>query len=106
MVASYDLLPGNGVGPIFWKVRDRRRNRREGKTPDGWMDEDTTWYEVDLGPGHVVLDGVPALRKKGTAPSLFSANVYCGHGRLSQLLLSSSIIFPTISCPNVIPYAN
>ena len=31
MVASYDLLPGNGAGPIFWKVRDRRRNRREGK---------------------------------------------------------------------------
>jgi len=74
--------------------------------PDGWMDEDTTWYEVDLGPGHVVLDGVPALRKKRHSPSLFSANVYCGHGRLSQLLLSSSIIFPTISCPNVIPYAN
>jgi len=32
LVASYDLLPGNGAGPIFWKVRDRRRNRREGKT--------------------------------------------------------------------------
>ena len=32
MVASYDLLPGDGAGPIFWKVRDRRRNRREGKT--------------------------------------------------------------------------
>ena len=32
MVASYDLLPGNGAGPIFWKVRDRKRNRREGKT--------------------------------------------------------------------------
>ena len=32
MVASYDLLPENGAGPIFWKVRDRRRNRREGKT--------------------------------------------------------------------------
>jgi len=30
--ASYDLRPGNGAGPIFWKVRDRRRNRREGKT--------------------------------------------------------------------------
>jgi len=28
MVASYDLRPGNGAGPIFWKVRDRRRNRR------------------------------------------------------------------------------
>jgi len=32
LVASYDLLPGNGAGSIFWKVRDRRRNRREGKT--------------------------------------------------------------------------
>ena len=32
LVASYDLQPGNGAGPIFWKVRDRRRNRREGKT--------------------------------------------------------------------------
>jgi len=32
LVASYDLRPGNGAGPIFWKVKDRRRNRREGKT--------------------------------------------------------------------------
>jgi len=32
LVASYDLRPGNGAGPIFWKVRYRRRNRREGKT--------------------------------------------------------------------------
>jgi len=31
LVASYDLQHGNGVGSIFWKVRDRRRNRREGK---------------------------------------------------------------------------
>jgi len=30
--ASYDVWPGNGAGPIFWKVRDRRRNRRKGKT--------------------------------------------------------------------------
>ena len=30
--------------------------------------------EVDLGPGNVLLDGVPALREKGTAaPRLFSA---------------------------------
>jgi len=28
LVASYDLRPGNGAGPIFWKVTDRRRNRR------------------------------------------------------------------------------
>ena len=33
--------------------------------------------EVDLGPGYIVLDGVPALRERGTA------------ARPSQLLLSS-----------------
>ena len=33
------------------------------------MDEDATWYgtEVDLGPGHIVLDGDPAPREWGTA---------------------------------------
>jgi len=46
--------------------------------------------EVDLGPGHIVLDGVPALRERSTAaPPLFQAHVYCGHGRPSQLLVSS-----------------
>jgi len=46
--------------------------------------------EVDLGPGHIVLDGDPAPpRKMGTAAPVFSAHVYCGHGRPSQLLLSS-----------------
>jgi len=45
--------------------------------------------QVGLGPGHVVLDGDPApLPKKGTEPP----HVYCGHGRASQLLLSSCII--------------
>jgi len=48
--------------------------------------------EVDLapGPGHFLLDGFPAIRERGTAapPRLFSAHVYCGHGRPSQLLLS------------------
>jgi len=37
------------------------------------MDEDTTWYgSIDLGPGHIVglLDGVPALRERGTAARL------------------------------------
>ena len=32
LVVSYDLRLGKGAGPIFWKVRHRRRNRREGKT--------------------------------------------------------------------------
>jgi len=41
--------------------------------------------EVDLGPGHNGLDWDPAP----SATPLFSAHVYCGHGRPSQLLLSS-----------------
>ena len=31
--------------------------------PNGWMDEDATWYGNRprvLGPGHIVLDGDPA----------------------------------------------
>jgi len=50
------------------------------------MDEDAT--EVDLGPGHIVLDGDLAPPRKGHSSLLFSAYVYCGHGRPSQLLLS------------------
>jgi len=45
--------------------------------------------EVHLGPGHIVLDRVPAPAKGAQQPALFSAHVYCGHGRPSQLLLSS-----------------
>ena len=45
--------------------------------------------EVDLVTGRIVLDVVPAVRERGTAvPALF-AHVCCGHGRPSQLLLSS-----------------
>jgi len=31
--------------------------------PNSWMDEDAAWCgtEVDLGPGHIVLGGVPSL---------------------------------------------
>jgi len=48
--------------------------------------------EVDLGPGHIVLDGVPAPAKGAQQPPLFG-HVYCGvatvRGRPSQLLLSA-----------------
>jgi len=38
------------------------------------MDEDATWYtEVDLGTGHIVLDGFPALRERGIAPPLLGS---------------------------------
>jgi len=46
--------------------------------------------EVDL--SHIALDGDPAPpRERGTAAPLFSAHVYCGHSRPSQLLLTSCI---------------
>jgi len=48
----------------------------------GWM-KTPLGTEVDLGPGHTVLDGIPVLRERGTAAPLFSAHVYCGHGRPS-----------------------
>jgi len=37
--------------------------------PNGWMDQDETWHAVGLGPGHIVLDGNPALPPpKGAQP--------------------------------------
>jgi len=54
----------------------------------GWM-KAPLGTEVDLGPGHIVLDGVPVPAKGAQQPPPFSAHVYCGHGRPSQLLLSS-----------------
>ena len=32
--------------------------------------------EVELGPGHIVIDGDSALPRKGHSGTLFSANVY------------------------------
>ena len=53
--------------------------------PNGWMDQDATWYGIR-----------PQLRiytsaqlESGTAAPLFLAHVYCGHGRQTELLLSS-----------------
>jgi len=68
--------------PVFGKVYCGQMARWM-KTPLG--------TEVDLGPGHIVLDGVPSFPAKGAEqpPPLFAAHVYCGHGRPSQLLLSS-----------------
>jgi len=55
----------------------------------GWM-KTPLGTEVDLGPSHTVLHGDPAaLPRKWHNSPVFSAHVYCGHGRPSQLLLSS-----------------
>ena len=59
--------------------------------PNVWMGEDSPLTtEVVLGPGLIILSGVPAFHGRGTAALLFSANVYCGHDCPFQLLLSSS----------------
>ena len=87
--------------------------------PNGWMDpapppqkgeqslqfsahvyggQTAGWIKMPLGreeglnPSNIVLNGNQAHPcKRGTAAPLFSAHVYCGHGRPSQLpvLLSS-----------------
>jgi len=60
-----------------------------GGQTDEWM-MTPLGTEVELGPGYIVLDGIQLPRESGTAaPLLFSAHVYCGHDRPSQLLLSS-----------------
>ena len=49
----------------------------------GWM-KTPLGTEVDLGPDHNVLDGVPAAphsRERGTAARIISTHVYCGYGR-------------------------
>jgi len=43
----------------------------------GWV-KTPVGTEVDLGPGHFVLDGFPAIGERGTTAPLFSAHVYCG----------------------------
>jgi len=53
--------------------------------------------EVVLGTGNFVLDGdtapPPPKKKRPRSPIQFLAHVYCGHGRPSQLLLSSCFLF-------------
>jgi len=61
--------------------------------PNVRVDEDVTWYRSRLGPGHIVLyeDLAPPAKGAQQPAPLFSAHVYSGHGRPSQLLLSSCI---------------
>jgi len=51
--------------------------------PNSWMDQEffnmLLGTEVDLGPGHIMLDGDPACpTERGTAAPHFLAHVYCG----------------------------
>ena len=72
--------------------------------PNGWMDEDAAWYGSRPRPrAHFTRRG-PSSRERGTAASLFSAHVYCGHGRPSQLLLSSCKYCTAYTGKSVITY--
>ena len=62
--------------PNFWSMSI---------VPNGWIDEDATWYGSRPRPRP---RGPSYSRKKHNSP-LFSAHAHCGHGRPSQLLLSS-----------------
>ena len=60
--------------------------------PNGWMDEDAARYGSKPQPRPHCTRRSPSSHERGTAaPPLFSAHVYCGHGRPSQLLLSSCV---------------
>jgi len=65
-------------------------------SPNGWMDQDATWYGGNIVAGDIVLDGVPAFPPIGSTAAS-SAHVYCGHGRPSQLPLSSCLFVYEIS---------
>ena len=61
---------------------------------NGWMDENATWYQSTPWPKpHCVRRGPSSPPQKGhSSPPLFSAHVYCGHGRPSHLLLNSCLL--------------
>jgi len=58
--------------------------------PNGWMDQDATWYEGRLRPMPDCVKRGPSHPLQGAQqlPS-FLAHVYCDHGRPSQLLMCS-----------------
>jgi len=66
--------------------------------PNGWMDEEATWYGSRPRPRPHCIRRHPSSPRKGHSSPLFSADVYCGPGRPSLLLLSS--------CLNKAPFQN
>jgi len=59
--------------------------------PNGWMDEDATWYGSRPRPRPHCIKLAPSSARNGHRAPILSGHVYCGHGRPSQLLLSSCL---------------
>jgi len=82
------LPPERGTAPHF-SVHVLR-----GQTA-GWM-KTRLGTEVDLSPGHIVLDGVPALCERGTAASpLFGP---CLLWPLSPISATAELLFVGMQC--------
>jgi len=61
--------------------------------PNGWMNQDATWYGVGLGAVSIVLHGIPP---KGAQPPIFGPCLLWPNGSPTQLLLSTccfSLVF-------------
>jgi len=52
--------------------------------PNGWIDEDATWYGSRHRPRSHCVRRTEVPTKGAQQSPLFSAHVYCGHGRPSQ----------------------
>jgi len=60
--------------------------------------------EVGIGPGNIVLHGDPPPPAKGAQQPPLFCSCLCGHGRPSQLLLSSCNIFLRINLTNFMQF--
>jgi len=68
--------------------------------PNSWMDQDGTWYFGTPRPRpDCVRRGPSPPSRKGYSSPLSSVHVYCGHGRPSQLLLSTCLFFLFTALP-------
>jgi len=67
--------------------------------PNGWMDQDATWYGGRSRPRRHCVKWVPAPRKGAEQPPLFGPCLLWPNGRPSQLLLSSCYLSILPSVP-------
>ena len=94
-----DLSPGNFVldgDPIPYPKKGGPHRIFSPRLlwPNGWMDEDAAWYGSRPRPRPHCTRRGPNSRERGKAKQpLVSTHVYCGHGRPSQLLLSSCLSY-------------